>query len=44
MVWEILLGIILAIGILTTIYELRTKKLVKKTTPQNESDQDSKVV
>jgi hypothetical protein len=43
MVWEIILGVILAIGILTTINEIRIKKARKKPTTQNENNEDFRV-
>jgi hypothetical protein len=43
MLWEIVLGIILAIGILTTINEIRSKRTRKKLLTQNEYSQDTKV-
>lgn len=43
MVWEILLGVILAIGILTTINEIRLKRTRKKATTQEGDSQDTEL-
>jgi hypothetical protein len=43
MVWEIILGVILAVGILTTINEIRIKRARKNPTTQTEEGQDTKV-
>ena len=43
MVWEILIGVILAIGILTTINEIRLKRARKKLLTETQDSQDTEL-
>ena len=43
MVWEIVIAVILVMGIVTTVREIRLKKARKKPTTPNEGNQNSRV-